>query len=277
MSQHTQVPPDAAPLKHTLGLIGCGHMGGGLLQGWLRAGLVDPTRVLVASSSSGPALAVELDLPIAPAAEVVRQADVLLIAVKPHQFAAVTRDLPFHRGQLVISVLAGLRHADLARACAPARVVRTMPNVAAAVGASHTLVLSADLSAEDRPLVQSLMGAVGAVEFLDEERWFHPGTALAGCAPAFLFMAMEALADAGVAEGLPRPLAQRLAAGAVLSAGQLAQQRPGSSAILKDHVSSPGGATIQGVRSLERAGLRSAFFEAAIAASQRSQALEEGT
>jgi pyrroline-5-carboxylate reductase len=90
-----------------------------------------------------------------------------------------------------------------------------------------------------------------------------------------MFMAMEALADAGGAEGLPRALAERIAAGTVWGAGALAAAAGGSAAVLKDRVTSPGGATIQGVRALEARGFRSAVFEAVVAATARARALEQ--
>lgn len=268
--------PDRVELMAgVLGVIGCGQMGTALLRGWLASGIVSPSAVRVTDPSTGAATAARLGVVATGAAELVDQADVILLAVKPHLVDVVTRGLPFRADQLVVSIAAGLSSERLAAACAPARVVRTMPNVASAVGAGMTLVLEAGAASSDVDLTCRLMRAVGQVERLASEAWFHPGTGVSGCGPAFLFLAMEALADAGVAEGLPRALAERIAAATVWGAGALAVAEGGSAAVLKDRVTSPGGATIQGVRTLESHGYRSALIEAVVAATARARALEQ--
>lgn len=263
------------PIEGVLGLIGCGAMGGALLRGWLDSGIVAPSAVRVADPSTGAAVAERLGLVATDAAGLVAEADVVLLAVKPHLVDGVTRGLRFRPEQVVVSIAAGLSSAHLSAACAPARVVRTMPNVASAVGAGVTLVLEAGADPADVDLACRLMSAVGHVERLASEAWFHPGTGVSGCGPAYMFLAMEALADAGVSEGLPRALAERIAAATVMGAGALAVAEGGSAAVLKDRVTSPGGATIQGVRTLESHGFRSALFEAVVAATARARSLEQ--
>ena len=152
-----------------------------------------------------------------------------------------------------------------------------MPNLPAQVGLGATLLFShpspepSALTDADREVVSALFDAVGLSEWLASEELFHAGTALSGCGPAYLFMAAEALADAGVLLGLTRATSQRLAAQTLYGSGALALT--GHPAALKDGVTSPGGVTIAGVRALEQRAFRSSLIEAVIAAAERSRAL----
>jgi pyrroline-5-carboxylate reductase len=267
----------AMPPAHAeaLGFIGCGQMGGALLAGWLRAGLADPRLTWVADPGAGPALAAQHGVQLGGIAEVLARCDRVVLAVKPQIVAEALRDVTFSARHLVLSVVAGLDHGTLSARCAPARVVRCMPNVACGVGAGVTLVLAGGTAPADLALAEHYFSAVGSVEPLAREAWFHAGTAVSGCGPAFAFVAMEAMTDAAVAEGLPRPLAARLAAQTWAGAGALALAEPGSPAILKDRVTSPAGATIEGVRALEREGMRAALWAAVAAATRRSQELAQ--
>lgn len=258
---------------HTLGIIGCGQLGSALLGGWLAAGVVAAPRVWVADPHSAADIAHRHGVHAATPAEVVAQADVILLAVKPHIVREALVGLPFRSDQVVISVAAGVTQAALVALCSPATVVRTMPNVACRVGAGATLVLGTSPPAAVA-LARALFEAVGHVEVVDREALFHVGTALVGSGPAFLFVAMEALADGAVAAGMPRAQALRLAAQVVAGAGTLAASEGIHPAVLKDAVASPGGTTIQGLRALERGGYRAALLEAVLAATARSLELE---
>lgn len=260
--------------RGTLGIIGCGQLGSALLSGWLAAGIIEATRVWVADPHSAVAVAERHGVHAAAPAEVVEAADMVLLAVKPHMVREATAGLPFRPGQGVISVAAGVSRATLISLCAPAEVVRTMPNVACRVGAGSTLVLGGTTDPLAVAHARRLFEAVGHVEVVDREDLFHVGTALVGSAPAFLFVAIEALADGAVAAGMPRAQALRLAAQVVAGAGTLAAGEGIHPAVLKDSVASPGGTTIQGLRALERGGFRAALLEAVLAATARSLELE---
>lgn len=257
-----------------LGFIGCGNMGGALLHGWLAADAIAPAQVTIADPYTGEALAERYGVHASTLADVVATCDVIILAVKPHQIAKAAADVAFRPDQLVISVCAGVARATLLGAVAPARVVRVMPNVAARVGAGAALVHGGPSDPADVARTVALFEAVGSAEVIADERLFHVGTALVGSAPAFLFVALEALSDGAVAAGLPRAQALRLAAATMAGAARLAQDGA-HPATLKDAVASPGGTTIQGLRALESAGLRSALIEAIWAATARSQALED--
>lgn len=258
-----------------LGLVGCGQLGQALLGGWLDAGLVRPARVWVTDPHTGEAVAERFGVQSAPPGEVAAAARVIVLAVKPHLVGAALASLPLTAEHLVISVAAGVARARLVAAAGGARVVRVMPNVAATIGASATLVLAgpADDPA-DVAVARTLFEAVGIAEEVSDERLFHVGTALVGSAPAFLFAAIEALADGAVAGGMNRATALRLAAATVRGAGAYALESGRHPGALKDTVTSPGGTTIAGLSVLERRAFRGALIDAVGAATARSEELE---
>ncbi|MCA9544679.1 MAG: pyrroline-5-carboxylate reductase [Myxococcales bacterium] len=261
-------------MQMTLGFLGCGQMGGALLEGWLGQGLVTADAVRIADPATGPAWSARLGVASVGTQAMLDDADVVLLAVKPQVLAEVVAPLRFRPDQLVVSVVAGLSLSRVQGLCSPARVVRVMPNVACQVRAGATLLLTAGAAAEDVRQVAALFEAVGHVERLADERLFHAGTSVSGSGPAWIFMAMEALADGAVAAGLPRAAALRLAAHTVAGAGALAVAERAHPGELKDRVTSPGGTTIQGLRALEAGGYRAALIEAVLAATERSMALE---
>jgi pyrroline-5-carboxylate reductase len=261
-------------MRDTLGFIGCGNLGQALLHGWLQAEAVEPDAVFVADPVAAQTVAAQSGAHASTGAQVVERAHIIVLAVKPHQIRTATTGLPFRADQLVISVCAGVPQAAVQAAVAPARVVRVMPNIASRFGAGATLILGGATDADDVERVVQLFNCLGHAEVLANEQLFHVGTALVGSGPAFLFVALEALADGAVAAGLPRNQALRLAAQTMAGAARLAQD-DAHPATLKDAVASPGGTTIQGLRALEAGGMRSALIEAIWAATARSQALED--
>ncbi len=254
-----------------LGFLGCGSLGRALLDGWLAAEVVSPAEVTVADPYTAQDLAQTLGVTAGTSSEVVDVSDVVLLAVKPHHLDSATDGLAFREDQVVVSVLAGVPLARVAARVHPATVVRVMPNVAARVGHAVTFVLEGPRAS----VGAQLFGAVGHVEPLTDEDHFHVGTALAGSGPAYIFVAIEALADAAVARGLPRAAALRVAAHTVAGAGLLAATDGRHPAQLKDAVASPGGTTIYALRALERAGFRAALVEAVLAAAHRSEELAD--
>lgn len=262
-------------MEGTLGFLGCGALGRALLSGWLKTGRASPDRVLVAARTSAAETSARLGVSAVAASVVAAEADVVVLAVKPSQVPDTLQGLSFRPGQLLISVVAGVSRARIAALAAPARVVRTMPNVACRVGQGATLVLGgAPDAAADVQRAVALFEALGHVEVLTDEKLFHAATALVGSGPAYLFLAIEALADGAVAAGLPRAQAQRLAAHTVLGAGRLAVEPGAHPAALKDAVASPGGTTIEALAVLERRGFRGALLDAVRAAAERSRELE---
>lgn len=201
-------------------------------------------------------------------------APVLLLAIKPQIFDRVVADLARPTSaQLVISILAGVSIAQLETAFPDRAVVRAMPNTPATVGAGMTAIArGSHVSTQDLELATQLFQAVGQVVTVPEAL-MDAVTGLSGSGPAYIAIAIEALADGGVAAGLPREIANKLALQTVLGTAQLLNESHLHPAQLKDRVTSPGGTTIAGVTKLEQAGFRAALIAAVIAAAQRSQEL----
>ena len=224
-------------------LLGCGKMGSALLQGWLAGGL-PPTSVHVIEPNPSDWLrasgvAINAALPARPA--------VALLAVKPQMMGAA---LPALRalgggGTLFISIAAGTSLATLAAALgAGTPIVRVMPNTPAAVGRGiSALIGNPQASAAHLALARDLMAAVGETVMLDHEGQMDAVTAVSGSGPAYVFHLIEALAAAGMAQGLPEDMAMHLARATVTGAGELAHRAPESAAQLRINVTSPGGTT----------------------------------
>lgn len=200
------------------------------------------------------------------------EAGILLLAVKPQVFDAVARELQavLQPTTLVISILAGLPLARLAAAFPASPVIRAMPNTPATVGAGMTAIAAGEATqAADLSLAHKIFQAVGEVVEV-RESLMDAVTGLSGSGPAFVAIAIEALTDGGVAAGLPRAIAAKLALQTVLGTARLIQEAELHPAVLKDQVTSPGGTTIAGVAALEAAGLRTALIQAVQAAYQRA-------
>jgi len=258
----------------TVGFLGCGQLGSALLAGWLDAGLVEPDRVLVADPVTAQALAARLGVRPATPSEVASEADTIILAVKPAQAAKLLASLSFQLGQVLISTVAGTPRSRLV--ASPARLVRVMPNTACRVGRGFTAVLATpDEMPEDIARVVQLFEVVGEVTTIPDEALFHGVTALSASGLAFLFAAMEALADGGVAAGLPRDLARRLVVHTFAGAAALAGVPGAVPSTLKDEVTSPAGTTIRGLQVLESRAFRGALVDAVAAAADRSRELEK--
>ncbi len=205
----------------------------------------------------------------------VRAADMVVLAVKPQAMPALLNDVgQAMTGKLVVSIAAGVTTAWIReRIVAPRGIVRAMPNMPALVREGVTaLAYQADLPADDLAAVRVLFEAVGSVVSV-EERLMDAVTGLSGSGPAYVFVAIEALADGGVKMGLPRATAELLAAQTVLGAARMVLECGEHPARLKDQVASPGGTTIAGLHQLESGGLRSCLMAAVEAATNRSQEL----
>lgn len=207
--------------------------------------------------------------------EAVRQADLVVLAVKPQAMPAVLSEIGSALdGKLIVSIAAGVTVAWIReRVTQPRGIVRAMPNTPALVREGVTaLAYQADLPADDVAAVRRVFEAVGSVVAV-EERLMDAVTGLSGSGPAYVFVAIEALADGGVKMGLPRATAQLLAAQTVLGAARMVLERGEHPARLKDQVASPGGTTIAGLHQLEVGGMRGCLMAAVEAATKRSQEL----
>lgn len=269
-------------LELTLGFIGAGKMAAALARGWVKAGLCAPDRLIASDpvSAAREAFAREVGARVGESnREVVRAAKVLVLAVKPDQVATVVGELrpEFGRGHLLISIAAGVPLARLHEASGPdVRWVRVMPNTPALVGAcAAAYALGTDATAEDAALAHRLFTAVG-VAFQVKEALLDAVTGVSGSGPAYAYLMIEALSDGGVAAGLPREVALRLAAQTLVGAGRMVLETGLHPGALKDMVTSPGGTTIEGLHELERAGVRGGLMNAVRASAEKARTLGQG-
>lgn len=267
----------------TIGFVGAGNMGEALIKGLLAARALPPKSIL-ASDARADRLA-ELESryrirAVATNADCVREADVVILAVKPQIMTAVLREIAgaVTDRSLLVSVAAGVStariRADLGR---PVRLIRVMPNTPALVLEGATAVARAEgLRPGDLETATEIFSAVGRVVVLDEHL-MDAVTGLSGSGPAYVALVVEALADGGVNAGLDRATAMTLATQTVLGAARLLIETGMHPGALKDMVSSPGGTTIAGIAALEAAGARTAFITAVERATARSRELGRGT
>ena len=268
--------------KKRIGIIGAGNMGEALLKGLQVSGCLNAKQVFVSAKhqkrldhlSQTYHVKTMLDNK-----EVVRHAEILILAVKPQIIHGVLGELSagvFQNSKnsddrkLVISVVAGLSTSTIARYIGEKMpIIRTMPNTPALVMEAATAIcLGKNATEEDLSLAQQLFSTFGKTVIVDEEQ-MNAVTGLSGCGPAYVFLMIEAMADAGVKVGLSRAEAQTLAAQTVLGSAKLLLETGAHPGHLKDMVTSPGGAAIAGVAKLEEGGFRTTLIRAVEAATQR--------
>jgi pyrroline-5-carboxylate reductase len=263
-----------------VGFLGGGAMAEALCGGLLAAGVpASQLRAADPDAERRRVLSERLRIGVTPSnTEVLAHSDVLVIAVKPGLVGGVLAALRAEPGaseRLWISIAAGVRLASLAAALPDgARIVRAMPNTPALVRCGATAICGNErCSAGDLGVARALFESVGTCWQTSDEALLDAVTGLSGSGPAYVFVFLEALADAGVRVGLPRDAAAQLACQTVLGAARLAEVTGRHPAALKDQVASPGGTTIAGLERLEAGGLRAALYEAVEAATRRSREL----
>jgi pyrroline-5-carboxylate reductase len=261
-------------------LVGCGRMGGALLQGCLARGIVAADAVTVvepAAAARAAAAALGVRAVADPSEAPEAAPDLILVAVKPQVIEAVMPAYARFAGRTVfLSIAAGRTTQSFERVLGEAAaVVRAMPNTPAQVGRGITaLYATARVDAAGRDLAAVLMGAVGDVVWLDDEAQMDAVTAVSGSGPAYVFHLIEALAAAARAEGLPDALADRLARATVTGAAELAHRSPDPAGRLREQVTSPGGTTAAALEVLmAEGGLTDLMTRAVAAATRRSKEL----
>ncbi len=200
-------------------------------------------------------------------------AKILLLAVKPQVLDLVVANITPNPSSTVVSILAGVKIAKLEQVFPNQPIIRVMPNTPATVGAGMTAIAGGNYAQKEHlAQANNIFAAVGEVVEVSESS-MDAVTGLSGSGPAFVALAIEALADGGVASGLPRAIALQLATQTVLGTATLVKETGLHPGVLKDQVTSPGGTTIAGVAKLESAGFRSALIEAVKTATARSKEL----
>jgi pyrroline-5-carboxylate reductase len=258
-----------------LQVIGGGKMGEALLAGLLTGGWATAAELRVAEKLADRAAQLRVAFP---GVEVAGEPDAAhghVVAVKPGDVDAVCRALAATGSRApVLSIAAGVTIRRLEATLAPGTpVVRAMPNTPALVGAGAAAVAAGRAANEaDLAWAEEILGVVGTVVGVDEAL-LDAVTGLSGSGPAYVFLVAEALIDGGVLAGLPRPVATALAVQTLLGSARLLDESPEGPADLRAAVTSPGGTTAAGLRALEAGGVRAAFLEAVLAATERSREL----
>jgi pyrroline-5-carboxylate reductase len=265
-------------------VVGGGKMGSALLTGLVASGWATPGELVVAEPDPQRRAALAAEHPGLSVIEAVTPDRVApgllgpeggaLLAVKPDVAESACRQLAAVGVTRVLSIVAGIASLRL-EACLPADavVVRAMPNTPALVGAGVTVVSGGErATAADLDWAEGVLGAVGTVVRLPE-RQLDAVTGVSGCGPAYLFLVAESLIEAGVLVGLSREVSRTLVVGTLLGSARLLAETGEAPETLRAAVTSPGGATAAGVRTLEARAVRSAFVEAVASATERSRNL----
>jgi pyrroline-5-carboxylate reductase len=267
------------PLGKKLVFLGTGNMAEALLKGLLREGTADPDEIVCAEprperrEEIADRYGVEVTGDNRAAAA---QADLVVLSVKPQVMETLLTEIApaLEPRALVVSIAAGVPISALGRRLpAGTRIIRSMPNTPALVGAGATALARGPYATDsDVTVARALFEAVGTAVVVDESL-LDAVTGLSGSGPAFVYLIIEALSDAGVKMGLARPQALALAAQTVFGSAKLVLESGEHPARLKDQVTSPGGTTIAGVHALESRGFRAALIDAVDAAARRSREL----
>ena len=258
-----------------LALLGTGNMGEAVLAGALRSGIL-PANVVATERRAERAAEITERFGVRTSSEnadAVRDADVVIVAVKPKDVAGLLTEIgdTLPQDAVVVSVAAGLPVSFFENRL-PARqaVVRVMPNTPAAIGAGMSAVSGGTLASDDQvATVLAILAGTGDVVEVPEAYQAAAG-AVSGSGPAYMFYVLDALAEAGVAVGLSRDLATRLAVQTMLGSALLIAETGEHPALARERVTSPGGTTVQGLRALDEAGVRAAFIAAVEAARDRT-------
>jgi pyrroline-5-carboxylate reductase len=270
--------PDLRDFSGLLVLLGAGKMGSALLEGWLRLRL-DPKRVVVLEPQPSPQISSLANdgVRLNPEPRTLVDVAALVVAIKPQIAAEALPPLTPMIGAstVVVSIMAGRTLDFIAGALnKPCALVRAMPNTPAAIGRGITVAVPRDASTAQRNLADRLLAATGSVEWTDDEALMDAVTAVSGSGPAYVFLLAEALAEAGVASGLPPVLAAKLARETVAGSGELLHRSELDAAMLRQNVTSPGGTTAAALEVLMgKDGLAALMTKAVAAATKRSREL----
>lgn len=277
--KQSDVHSDNVLWNRRLAFIGCGVMAEAIMSTLLRGELVEAGQI----TGSDPFEARRRDLGAKYGVRLVAEnraaaagADVVLLTVKPQTLADVMHDLAgtLEGGQLVISIVPGATVAQLTGGLRHERVVRSMPNTPAQIGYGATVwYAGAAVDAESEALVSTILSAMGTTIRVNSEDAVDMSTALSGTGPAYIFLVMEALIDAGVHMGFPRRTAEELVHQTVLGSVLFARESGKHPAELRNMVTTPGGTTAAAIYEMEKGGLRTVIADSIWAAYRRAQEL----
>lgn len=260
-----------------ISFIGGGTMGEAIIKSLLAKGVAKPGDIAVSDVSQArrDVLKKHGVKVVVDNKEAVKGAEVIVLAVKPQELGKVMGELKgLSPQQLVLSIAAGATVDSLSQGLDHSCLVRAMPNMAAQIGEGMTVwTATAEVNQKQKDMAQSILAAMGKEIYASSEKYLDMATALSGSGPAYVFLVIEALVDAGVHIGLPRDMAEKLVVQTVLGSARAVEVMGKHPAELKNMVTSPGGTTTEGLLQLETGKLRSLLLEAVIAAYNKAKAL----
>jgi len=276
----TDIP---AQLPHVrVAVLGAGKMGGILLQAFLKQNLFAPDQIHATVGHAEKAIALSTQWGVDVSTdnlEAVRQSDLILIGVKPFQVPDLIEAIKpaLTADKTIVSFAASVKTRSIEEAAGlDIAVIRAMPNTPSALGAGAAGLCSGRfVSAEKMELAQRIFETVGRTVIVDEKH-MDAVTGLSASGPAYIYIIIEALAEAGVKVGLPRDIATQLAAQTTFGAAKMVLETGYHPALLKDAVTTPAGCTIDGILELEEGGLRVTLIKAVMRATQRAKELAAG-
>jgi pyrroline-5-carboxylate reductase len=267
-------------LNKKIGFIGAGKMAQAMLEGILKSKMIPKENIIASAKTEGTLEKIESNYQIRTTQnnqDVARFADILILAVKPDQHSNVIQEIKndVHSDSIIITIAAGITLDDIEREFGVnVKAVRTMPNTPSFVGEGMTAICSNERLNEEEVLeVELLFHTFGKTERLDE-RLMDAVPAISGSSPAYVYMMIEAMADGGVKQGIPRDKAYRLAAQAVLGAAKMVLETDRHPGELKDNVCTPGGATIEAVAELEKRQFRGSVLAAMESCTRKVKSLQ---
>jgi len=265
-----------------IGMIGTGNMGKALIDGLIASGTAKAENITCSDTSEQQLADVREKYGVETTMDniaAVKAADIVIYAIKPQIMASVLKETAdfLDKNKLIISIAAGVPMAAIESLLnKELRLIRVMPNVAVAVKEGATAIAAGgNATQEDIQLAMAIFDSVGKSIFVKENYLMDAITGLSGSGPAYIFMIVDALADAGVKMGISRKDARVLASQTVLGAAKLLLETKAHPGELKDSVTSPGGTAIAGLHTLEKGGLRTTLINAVEAATNRSKELGE--
>ena len=278
MSKMNDVAAPAMP-ELRVAILGAGKMGGILLQAFLKNNLLAPHQIVATVQHAGRASALSSQFGVRVTTDnlaAAHHADVILLGVKPTQVPALIAEIKdaLTPGKTLLSFAASVKTQSIENAAGcDLAVIRAMPNTPATVGAGITALCSGRfVAAAQMTIAQTIFQTVGRTVLVDEKH-MDAVTGLSGSGPAFLYIIIEALAEAGVNVGLPRDIATLLAAQTTLGSARMVLETGSHPALLKDAVTTPAGCTVDGILELEEGGLRVTLIKAVKRSTQRAKEL----
>ncbi len=260
-----------------IGFIGGGTMGEAILKSLLAKNMAKPEEVVVSDVSQARREYLDKTYGVKTVSknpDALNNADAVILAIKPQELETIFKELKnkLLPKQLLLSIVAGASLDTLKSGLAHPAIVRSMPNMPAQIGEGITVWIDTPETTKiQKKWAQSILASFGEEIYLSNEKYVDMATAISGCGPAYIFLIVETLTDAGVHIGLPRAMAEKLAVETTIGSARTIKETGKHPAQLRNQVTSPGGITAEGLLQLESGGLRSLLLKAVIAAYEKSK------